>query len=93
MNTQHAIESIAAAIYCGEMTAEEARTINAGEGVKLIAQMTAEQACVLSPAFRRQYGFEAWLEISIRLWKRMWTDGDTKPATEWDFRGCNLKGR
>ena len=57
-----------------------------------IAQMTTEQACVLSPAFRRQYGFEAWLDISIRLWKRMWTDGDTKPATEWDFRGCYLKG-
>lgn len=32
MNTQHVIESIAAAIYSGEMTAEEARTINANDG-------------------------------------------------------------
>lgn len=56
------------------------------------AQMTESEAAKLSPQYRRQFGFDAWLDASIELWKSRCAGANTTlAAATWDMAGSNVK--
>lgn len=55
-----------------------------------ISTMTVAEAQTCSPEYRKTHGFEAWLEVSIQLWREGFGRRNPVAAT-WDYHGSSVK--